>query len=176
MAIICSLNKDVLKTTNCGYSLPTVTDIYLANYADVTATAISASSEGEDEITGITMASGKQFYHIEPAKDSVTFTDDLATGTTGNKYRVVTLTFSVNGAYTKEMHSFLDAISLGKYFAVVKNAEGNYLAIARLTGVEASASSLAAGTDQNGITVTLTANVAESTMTLTDDAITVVVG
>ena len=174
---ICILTKDVLKTSNCSYSLPNITDLYIANWNDITGTSITTDEEGEAEISGFNFVStAATFYHIEPAKDSVTFTDDLATGTTGNKYRVVTLTFSVNGAYTKEMHAFLDGMSLGRYYAVIRNAEGNYLAVARLTGVEASASSLAAGTDQNGITITLSANTAESTMTLTPEAIAQVVG
>lgn len=174
---ICILTKDVLKSTSCSYSLPTVTDIYIANWDDISGTSTTPDTEGEAEISGISFVStGMSFYHIEPAKDSVTFTDELATGSTGNKYRIVTLTFSVNGAYTKEMHAFLDGMSLGRYFAVIKNAEGNYLAIARRTGVEASASSLAASSDQNGISITLSANVAESTMTLTPEAIAQVVG
>ena len=34
----CILNRDLLRTSSCGYSLPEVKDIYLANFADVTGT------------------------------------------------------------------------------------------------------------------------------------------
>lgn len=175
MAIVCNISKDVLKSTNCGYSLPQVTDVYLIDYQSVKVD-ITDDPDGEDVISAVTPDSGVSFVHIEPNKDSVEFSDTLASGSSGNKYRVVTLTFSVGGSYTKEMHAFLDGISLGRYFAVVKTAEGNYIGLGRQTGVEASAADLQGGTDNNGITVTLTCNQAESSLTLTDGAIEDVVG
>lgn len=175
MAIVCNISKDILKSTNCGYSLPQIVDVYLISKEDVDV-QITDDPAGEDMISGITPATGVSFVHIEPNKDSVEFSDTLASGSSGNKYRVVTLTFSVGGSYTKEMHAFLDGISLGRYFAVVKTAEGNYIGLGRQTGVEASAADLQGGTDNNGITVTLTCNQAESSLTLTDAAIDKVLG
>ena len=157
--------------------MPEVKDIYLANFVDVT--SATGNTSGEDacqQVTAITLASGASFYHIEPAKNSVTFTDELVVEDNGNKYRTHTLTFNLAGKYDECMSEALDALSLGRYFAVVATADGEYLALGRLTGLEASAATLSGGGDTNGISVTLTANVTESAMVLSEAAIAVVRG
>ena len=59
---------------------------------------------------------------------------------------------------------------------VVATADGEYLALGRAVGMEASEQSIAGGGDNNGITVTLTANVTESAVPLNATAIAVVKG
>ena len=164
---VCSLDKDLLRSTSCGYSLPQIVTLYLANFADVRATV----PEQGDEISGITMVSGATFHVIEPAKNSASFTDELVTNDNGARYRTQNITFSVTGQYDKDKHSALDALSLGKYFVVAKTAEGSYIAFGRRTGLEASAASNAGGSDTNGMTITLTADVTESALPLTQEAI-----
>ena len=177
MALTCKLSNDMLRTSSCGYSLPEIVDIYLANYEDVVSSAVV-----DNEITGITLATdattsaSTKFYHIEPAKNSASFEDSLVVGDSGNKYRTHTLTFSVIGKYDKVRSLDLDNLSLGKYFAVVKTAEGNYLALGRLNGLEAETATLAGGGDTNGVQVVLSANVTESAYPLSDEAIEVVIG
>lgn len=174
---ICKLNRNLLRSTNCGYSLPEVTDIYLVNREDISGGSPAYSSDtsgGCEAITGITFNEGAVVAHIEPAKNSASFSDALATGTTGNKYRVHTLTFTVVGSYDECMHGSLDALSLGRYFAVIKTAEGSYLGLGRLSPLEAETAELAGGGDNNGIQVVLTGNVAESAMPLTDAAVTAI--
>ena len=175
----CILNRDLLRTSSCGYSLPEVKDIYLANYADVTGTTAGTSTDtgctGE-EVTDIGLASGAKFYHIEPAKNSVTFEDSLVVEDSGNKYRTHSLTFNITGQYDACMHLDLDALSLGRYFAVVVTADGKWLALGRLTGLEAETATLQGGGDTNGITVTLSANVTESAVPLSQAAINTVKG
>lgn len=166
---VCSLNKNVLRTSSCGYSLPTVTDIYLANYSDVTNADYSTNEQGCEEITGFT-PSGITFYHIEPNKDSTTFSDELQVGDSGNKYRTHSITFSISGQFDACQHGVLDALSLGRFFVVIKTAEGNYLALGRNTGLEAETATLNGGSENNGIEVTLSNNVAESAMPLSDEA------
>ena len=165
---VCSLDKDLLRSTSCGYSLPQIVTLYVANFADVKATV----PEDGDEISGITMVSGATFHVIEPAKNSASFTDEYVTNDNGARYRTQTITFSVTGTYDKDKHNALDALSLGKYFVVAKTAEGSYIAFGRLTGLEASAASNAGGSDTNGMTITLTADVTESALPLTQEAIT----
>lgn len=164
---VCSLDKDLLRTTSCGYSLPQIVTLYVANFADVKGTV----PEDGDEISGITMVSGATFHVVEPAKNSASFTDELVTNDNGARYRTQTITFSVTGQYDKDKHSALDALSLGKYFVVAKTAEGSYIAFGRRTGLEASAASNAGGSDTNGMTITLTADVTESALPLTQEAI-----
>ena len=167
---VCSLDKDLLRSTSCGYSLPQIVTLYLANFADVKATALS---EQKDEISGITMVNEAKFYVVEPAKNSASFTDEYVTNENGAQYRTQTITFSVTGTYDKEKHNALDALSLGKYFVVAKTAEGSYIGFGRLTGLEASAASNAGGSadNTNGMTITLTADVTESALPLVGAAI-----
>ena len=169
---VCSLDKDLLRSTSCGYSLPQIVTLYVANFADVKTTV----PEDGDEISGITMVSGGTFHVIEPAKNSASFTDELVTNDNGARYRTQNITFSVTGQYDKDKHSALDALSLGKYFVVAKTAEGSYIAFGRRTGLEASAASNAGGSDTNGMTITLTADVTESALPLAEGAISTVIG
>ena len=169
---VCSLDKNLLRTTSCGYSLPQIVTLYVANFADVKGTL----PEDGDEISGITMVETAKFHVVEPAKNSASFTDELVTNDNGARYRTQTITFSVTGQYDKDKHSALDALSLGKYFVVAKTAEGSYIAFGRRTGLEASAASNAGGSDTNGMTITLTADVTESALPLAEGAITTVIG
>lgn len=165
---VCALDKDLLRSTSCGYSLPQIVTLYLANSADVKDVAVT---EQKDEISGITLVSGSTFHVVEPAKNSASFTDEYVTNDNGAQYRTQTITFSVTGQYDKDKHNALDALSLGSYFVVAKTAEGNYIAFGRLKGLEASAASNAGGSDTNGMTITLTADVTESALPLTKEAI-----
>lgn len=174
MAISCKLNDNILRTTSCGYSLPEVTDIYLANYEDVTASAVGGT-EGE-EVTSITLNGDAKFYHIEPSKNSTTYEDALVVEDNGNKYRTHTLTFNVSGKYDAKMREALDALSLGRYFVVVKTADGNYLAMGRITGLEATTATVSGGGDNNGIQIVLAANTTESAVPLAEGAVDTVLG
>lgn len=176
MALSCSLNKDLLRSNTCGYSLPEVKDIYIANFVDVTAAPVDYDCASGVTISAITLATGSTFYHIEPAKNSVTFTDELVVEDNGSKYRTHTLTFNITGKYDKDMVCPVDALALGRFFVVVKTADGEYLALGRSTGLEASEQSVTGGGDNNGITVTLTANVTESAVPLSSTAISTVIG
>lgn len=172
----CSLNKNLLRSNTCAYSLPEVKDIYIANYVDVVEAQPSYDCESGVTLPDITLASGASFYHIEPAKNSVTFTDELTVEDNGNKYRVHTITFNITGKYDKDMVCSVDALALGRFFVVVATADGEYLALGRTTGLEASAQSVAGGGDTNGISVTLSANVTESALPLGATAINKVRG
>ena len=175
--IVCKLNEDLLRSTSCGYSLPEIVEIYLANYEDLTKTPeISASEDGEDEVTAITLANSAKFLKIEPAKNSASFEDTLVVEDNGTKYRTASVTFNVSGTYTKKLHAALDALSLGRYFVVVKTADGNYLGLGRISPLEAETATLAGGSDSNGMTIVLIGNIAESPMTLSEAAVKTVLG
>lgn len=167
----CKLNRNILRTTSCGYSLLEINDIYLANFDDISATT-SADTAGCESVTAITTAvTNANFYHIVPAKNSVTFTDELVVEDSGAKYRTHTLNFNIPNRYDGCLHTDFDNLSLGRFMAVVKTADGNYLMLGRLTGLEASAATLSGGGDTNGMAITLSANVAESAMPLNEGAV-----
>lgn len=172
---ICALNKNLTRTSSCGYSLPEIVDLYLINYEDVSATTVTAgsgTSEGCDEISEVTLKAGKNVYHVEPAKNSASFEDTLVVEDSGNKYRNASITFNVSGKYDACMHGALDALSLGRYFVVVKTADGNYLGFGRISPLEAETATLAGGSDTNGLQVVLSGNIAESPLPLSDAAVT----
>lgn len=172
---ICALNKNLTRTSSCGYSLPEIVDLYLINYDDVSATTVSAgtsTSEGCDEIASISLKSGKKVYHVEPTKNSASFEDTLVVEDNGNKYRNASISFNVAGQYDACMHGALDALSLGRYLVVVKTADGNYLGFGRISPLEAETATLAGGSDNNGIQVVLAGNIAESPLPLTESAVT----
>ena len=168
----CSLNKNLLRKNTCGYSLPEVTDIYIANFSDVLDAPLDYDCESGVSISAFSASTGASVYHIEPAKNSTTYTDELVVEDNGNKYRTHTITFNLNGKYDKDMICPVDALALGRFFVVVKTADGEYLALGRTVGLEASAQSVAGGGDTNGVTVTLSANVTEAAAPLSESAVT----
>ena len=171
---ICALNRNLTRTSSCGYSLPKIVDIYLLNYEDVSATTITAgsgTSEGCDEIASIGLKDGKKVYHVEPAKNSASFEDTLVVEDSGSKYRNASVTFNVSGTYDSCMHGALDALSLGRYFVVIKTADGNYLGMGRISPLEAETVTLAGGSDNNGLHIVLSGNIAESPLPLSSTAV-----
>ena len=174
----CSLNRNILKGDNCSYSLQRVTDVYIANYGDVTNTALveDCTSTSGTYVSDITIATGATFYHIEPQKNSVNYTDELVVSDNGSKYRTHTISFTLPGGYNKDMVCSVDALSLGRFIAVVVTADGQWLMLGRGAGLEATEQSIAGGNDTNGVTITLAADVAESSLPLSDTAIAKVKG
>lgn len=177
---VCKLAKDILKSTACGYSLKQIVDLYLANYEDITATTVGKPTEGDGvEVKTITLANEAKFYHIEPAKDTATYTDSLQVGDGGSKYRQTEITWNIAGAYTPEMVDVLDALSLGKYVIVARLSDGSYVMFGRLTPLESTVASLtsaAEATGFNGITVTFNNSTVESALPLSAEAIQTVLG
>lgn len=171
MAIVCLLNKNLLRSSNCGYSLPEIVDLYLINNDDFVSAATTDSSTGEDEITGITLVTGASVYHVEPARNSASFEDTLVVEDNGNKYRNASVTFNVTGAYSPALHAALDALSLGRYKVVIKTADGNYLMMGRVAPLEAETATLAGGSDTNGMSIVLSGNIAESPLTMSAEAV-----
>ena len=164
----CLLNKNILKENVCGYSLLSVIDIYLANYSQA-----SVNVSG-NTVTGF--STGTTFYHIEPSKNSASFTDELQVTDGGAKFRTQTLNFSVDaGNYTSDMVEFVDDIALGRYVAVVKLANGKYIMLGRISPLEATSSNVsgaATATEASAIQVVMTSDGVETSMPLSDDAIT----
>ena len=162
---LCKLDQNITRESACGYSLPEIVDIYLANFEDVTGVTITTGDSGCESIASI--PTGFTWYHIEPAKNSASFTDELVVTDQGTKYRTHTLTFNTVGKYTDCMHLALDQLSLGKFVAIIKTAEGSYLMLGRITGLEATTAALNGGSDNNGMNIVLAANTTESAVPVT---------
>ena len=173
---VCKLNKDILKSGVCGYSLKQIVDLYFANYEDVTGTTLG---EQGNTVKTITMKEQAKFYHVEPNKDSASFEDTLQVGDAGAKYRQSNVTFSYGGAYDGDAVNNLDAFSLGRFVCAAKLSDGTWVLFGRLTPLEASTatfSSAAEATGFNGEQITLTNNTVESPLPLEETAINTVLG
>lgn len=166
----CKLQKNILKSTSCGYQLNEIVTIYLANFDELTQADTEYDTGGCESVTAI--SSGTTWYMIEPSKNSASFTDTLVVNDNGSKYRTHSLTFTTPGVYDACAHVDMDALSLGKYIAVIKQADGTYLMLGRLAGLEASAAELSGGNDGSGATYTLDGNAAESAIPLAEEAVT----
>ena len=173
---VCLLNSELTKDAQCGYSLPKIVELYLANFAQVTSTTVA-----ENEVTAITMAASSKWYKVEPAINSASWSDNLAVGASGNKYRIHTVGFSYSSAYNAGMVDTVDALSLGKYVGVARMADGSYLMFGRNVGLEADAdgvnnSGSGDASAEAGLVVSLTANTLEAALPLSDAAVKTVLG
>ena len=174
---ICKLNRNLTRTTSCGYSLPEIVDLYLINSESLSANPeTSATTAGCESITALNLSNGEKVYHVEPTKNSASFEDTLVVEDNGNKYRNASITFNVAGRYDDCMHASLDALSLGRYFVVVKTADGNYLGFGRIAPLEAETATLAGGSDTNGLQIVLSGNIAESPLPLNEAATSELLG
>lgn len=174
---ICRLNQNLTRANQCGYSLPEIVELYLVNYEDLSGTTkTEMTSGGCEEISGITLTEGAKVAKVEPAKNSASFEDTLTVEDSGNKYRHAQISFNVSGTYNSCMHGALDALSLGRYFVVIKTADNNYLGMGRISPLEAETATLAGGSETNGLQIVLSGNIAESPLPLTDDAVAVIKG
>ena len=173
---VCKLNKDILKSGVCGYSLKQIVDLYFANYEDVTGTTLGTQG---NTVATITMKEQAKFYHVEPNKDSASFEDTLQLGDSGSRYRTSTVTFSYGGKYDGDAVDALDSFSLGRFVCAAKLSDGTWVLFGRLTPLEASTatfSSAAEATGFNGQQITLTNNTVESPLPLEEAAIKTVLG
>lgn len=167
----CSLSKNILKQTSCGYSLLKVVDLYLANYTE--ASAESAITVSGNEVTAL--ASTLKWSHIEPAKDTASYTDELQVTDSGAKFRTHTLNFSVDaGNYDADLAEIVDDIALGRYTAIAKLANGKYVMLGRTTPLEATAANIAgaaSASDSSAIAFTLVADTVEIALPLKDGVV-----
>lgn len=162
MALGCSLAQNITRANNCTYVLNEINEIYLTDFENATGITVSADSTCSGSAVA-SIATGVTWYKIEVAKGSASFTDELVVEDSGNKYRTHTVTFNTIGAYSACMNKALDDLSLGKYIAIVKTANGNIM-LGRTLGLEASTATLAGGSDQNGMQIVLAGNAVEAAL------------
>lgn len=169
MALSCKLANNILKNDSCGYMLQSVVDIYLINKADVSAITIN----NDTEVSAITLVGDAKVYHIEPAKNSASFTDALAI-TDASKYRTHTLSFSVNNTYNASMVEAIHALSLGEFVAVAKMANGTFVMLGNnnvgLAATVVTNTGAASATEASGVQVELACDIDIEALPLADEA------
>jgi hypothetical protein len=176
MAISCSLNKSILRTSSCGYSLNSVKDLYLANREDIE--SIDYAETGEVE--NIALKAEAKFSHIMPATDSASFTDALTKLDGGGSYRTQTISFKITGDYTPAMVAVVDALSLGEFVGVARLASGVFVMLGSeavgLTADTVTNTGAATASDFSGIEVVLSGDLTVSSAPLSEAAITAMEG
>ena len=188
---VCILDKSLERSTSCGYSLPQIVELYLANVSDLDGEPTVGTPTGGtgQEVTAITMKNKGTsadpeyavWYKVEPAVNSASWSDNLGVGARGNKYKIHTVGFAYSSAYDAGMVDTVDALALGKYIAVAKMIDGTYVMLGRVGGLEAQAdgvnnSGSGDATAEAGLVVSLTGNAVESALPLSQAAINTVLG
>lgn len=177
----CKLTKS-LNNTLCAYSVAGARKMFLANYfgplysgSVAVDNQIVYTSDVDGNITHIYLPGEETFYELDGAENTISFSDVLLAGANGAKYRQHT----VNAILNKYDHDVLDegdALSLGKFIAVVIDNAGRIVVLGRTSGLSAPAggfdyNSGAALADATGWTVILQGGSKEIAPLLLNEAV-----
>lgn len=178
----CKLTQNISKKF-CEYDVAGIAAIYLINHErDLGKT---------DPVTGeLTEFSAEATaYKVDFADNTASFADELAEGGNGAKYRTHTLNFSIGSDGYKALNAEKDALSLGKFIAIVVDKNDNRFMLGRTNGLSATSFNYESGSadaDAKGWTVVMAGTEKESapsidktvfdTIKVADDTDAVVVG
>lgn len=160
----CKLTKS-LDNKACKYAIAGARALYLANYYGpiegeaAVANAIAYQIGADGYVDKITLPTGETFYRIDGADGSISFSDALLAGSNGSKYRQQTVNAMLN-QYDIDVLNEGDALSLGRFIAVVIDNTGRPILLGRTNGLSAPAggfdyNSGAAEADATGWTLIL---------------------
>lgn len=165
----CKLTSNITKK-NCNYTVAGVRALYLINH-DSANTYTTASDSSI--ITAISLVNDAKAYKIDFIDNTASFSDDLAEGGSGGKYRTHTVNFSID-KYDYDLLNQGDALSLGRYTAVVVDKSGRSIVLGRLNGLSATSFNYASGAadaDANGWTVVMAGTELEIGRLLEDEEV-----
>ena len=167
----CKLTGNITKE-NCVYSVAGVVALYLINYIR----GIKYTEES-GEITAIALDEGVEetleAFKVDFEKDTASFSDELAAGGNGGKYRTHTVNFSIGHLEHAKMTDG-DALSLGKFIAVVVDKNGHAYMLGRGNGLDATSFNYASGAadaDAKGWAVVMAGSEKETMRPLKDEAV-----
>lgn len=160
----CKITKS-LSNRLCAYAVAGASVAWIANYyppvegAAAVEGAIAYEFDEDGYITGIKLPTGEFFFQLDGAQNTISFTDALLEGANGAKYRQHTLNMVLN-QYDLDIVNEGDALSLGRFIAVVVDSQGRLVVLGRTGGLSAAAggfdyNSGAAAADAVGWTVIL---------------------
>jgi len=149
----------------CEYAIAGARAVYLANFhlpvygSAAVDNAIAYRYDADGYISSILLPAGESFYEIKGGNNTVSFTDALLAGGNGGKYRQHTVNAVLN-QYDMDVLNEGDALSLGRFIAVVIDNAGRTVVLGRTGGLSAPAggfdyNSGAAEADASGWTVML---------------------
>lgn len=151
----CKLQSNITKA-NCQYAVSGIKAIYLINY-DSENKYTFGKDDKKDVISAIELANKAKAYNVEFSEGTASFTDDLAQGGNGGKYRTHTLNFTLS-EYDYTILNEGDALSLGKFTCVLVDKNNRVVMLGRNNGLTATSFNYASGAadaDANGWTVVL---------------------
>ena len=164
----CRLTNN-LEKKDCRYTVSGIRSVYLANFDP----AIVYSKNGDGVITEIELPESEAFYRVDPQDNSASWTDDLAVNSNGGKYRTHTLNISI-AKYDTELLNQADALSLGKFIAVVVDRAGRAVLLGSTNGLSATSFNYASGaaeSDAGGWTGVFAGTASETAPLLEGEAI-----
>lgn len=176
----CKLTKS-LDNKVCEYAIAGARALYLANFYGpvegeaAVANAIAYQIGADGYIDKITLPTGETFYKVEGANNTISFTDALLEGGNGGKYRQHTVNATLN-QYDIDVLNEGDALSLGRFVAVVIDNAGRPILLGRTGGLRAPAggfdyNSGAAEADATGWTLILQGTSMEIGKILKDESV-----
>lgn len=160
----CLITKS-LNSRRCEYAVSGARFLYLANFypaAEGDAAqggVITYKTDASGYISKIYLPTGESFYEIKGEDNTISFQDALVEGGNGCKYRLHTVNAVLNQFDIDALNEG-DALSLGRFIAVVIDAAGRVVVLGRTGGLAAPAggfdyNSGAATTDSTGWTILL---------------------
>lgn len=164
----CKLTKS-LDNKQCEYAIAGARDLYLANYfgANIVTeapvsplpNAITYVVDTDGYITSIQLPTGESFFKVTSAANTISWTDALLVGGNGGKYRQHTVNGVLN-QYDADVLNEGDALSLGRFIAIVVDNAGRAVVLGRTGGLSAAANGMdynsgAAEADATGFTILL---------------------
>jgi hypothetical protein len=148
----CKLTSNITKKT-CVYTVAGIKSVYLINHDPANEYVFST----ESEIDSISLADSAKAYKVDFIDNTASFSDELAQNGNGGKYRTHTVNFTLS-EYDYTILNQGDALSLGRFTAVVVDKNSRPVMLGRINGLSATAFNYASGAaegDASGWTVTM---------------------
>lgn len=139
----CTLTKSI-NGGLCEYAVAGAAAAWLANWyppvagAVAVAGAIAYQTDVDGYVDKITLPGTEEFYEIKPSENTLAFGDALLANGNGGKYRQHSLNSVIN-QYDLDILTEGDALSLGKFIAVVLDNAGRFILLGRTGGLKAPA-------------------------------------
>ena len=152
----CKLQASITKK-NCSYTVAGVKALYLYNYDAATKYEFETEGNEKSAIKTITLAEGEKAFKLDFIEGTASWSDDLAVNGNGGKYRTHTVNFTLN-QYDHDLLNQGDALSLGRFVAIVVDKTGRSIVLGRNNGLSATSFNYASGAadaDANGWTTVM---------------------
>jgi hypothetical protein len=160
----CKLTQS-LENKACEYKVAGASQIFLANFypmrigKDAGDHNIAYEVDADGYISAIHLPANESFYEISGENGTLSWADTLLQSGNGGKYRQHTVN-AVLSQYDMSVVDEGDALSLGKFIAIVIDKSNRIIVLGRTSGLTAPAggfdyNSGAADADANGWTVIL---------------------